>query len=327
MDMLKWLIDPIGADKFYDEYFERQPLLIERDDVNYYDKVLSVPEIEGLFEIARNLSNFDVSLSNADRELKPSDYSSTYRSNNVLIKTGIDSNAARQLFNDESSFVLISNVASALPKVRDILEKLTRELDCTCYADLFLTPPRVSKGFGIHYDLHDVYVLQLYGAKRWDIYESEVHLPHVPTFYNGFNRNIKSHNLIKEANLTQGNLLYLPRGYVHNVTTTDHLSMHLTIGTTNRMWSDVIEEFVLDVAGRREFMRSSITPGPKNNSQFKKQLKEIRNTLDSELQIENLDMFDARAQCRTRTAKTTTLASVIANIYSKSRKEKLASTL
>ena len=47
--------------------------------------------------------------------------------------------------------------------------RLAAELGHPVPANAYVTPPS-SRGFSAHYDVHDVFVLQLAGRKRWTVY-------------------------------------------------------------------------------------------------------------------------------------------------------------
>lgn len=83
--------------------------------------------------------------------------------------------------------------------------------------------------FGRHWDTHDVVVLQLQGKKHWQIFAPSLPLP-------------LSHQTSErmklpcpatpefEIVLECGDLLYIPRGWWHNVTPLEEASMHLSVG-------------------------------------------------------------------------------------------------
>ena len=58
--------------------------------------------------------------------------------------------------------------------VTDLVTELSAELACPVQANAYITPPD-SRGFDAHYDVHDVFVIQLAGRKLW-----QVHAPGPP---------------------------------------------------------------------------------------------------------------------------------------------------
>jgi hypothetical protein len=107
-------------------------------------------------------------------------------------------------------------------------------------ANAYFTPPR-AQGLDPHYDDHDVLVLQLHGSKRWRIHH-EVKWPRRPMTDALPREFIKPQPL--ELTLTPGDVLYLPRGFVHEAASLETSSLHLTLSVHAATWADVFERLV-----------------------------------------------------------------------------------
>ncbi len=91
--------------------------------------------------------------------------------------------------------------------------------------------------FGKHWDTHDVFAIQLMGQKHWRLFPPTLPLPlshqtsqqHQPPSSSGI-----------DYLLNQGDILYIPRGWWHQVTPTEVDSMHLSLGTYAASVSDYI---------------------------------------------------------------------------------------
>ncbi|GAA2657690.1 cupin domain-containing protein [Streptomyces lunalinharesii] len=93
------------------------------------------------------------------------------------------------------------------------------------------------EGFGLHFDDHDVVVVQLEGAKRWKI--------HQPTRINPLRIDVEAPQPpvgepVAEIVLRAGDMLYLPRGWWHAVAATEGRSLHLTCGLTPTTGADLL---------------------------------------------------------------------------------------
>ncbi|KAM0985767.1 hypothetical protein ACFX13_013230 [Malus domestica] len=106
-------------------------------------------------------------------------------------------------------------------------------------ANMYLTPPD-SQGLARHYDDHCVFICQLVGTKKWRLYpQSNVHLPRL---YDPLDRlhasEVQSSPAeCKQFLLREGDILYIPRGVLHEACTenvsfdgSDGNSLHLTLG-------------------------------------------------------------------------------------------------
>jgi len=95
-----------------------------------------------------------------------------------------------------------------------------------------VTPPQ-NQGFSNHYDVHDVFVLQISGEKRWVIH-APVHsspLRHQP--WTDRRRSVEqraAEEPVIDTVLRPGDALYLPRGFLHAATALGGVSTHLTLG-------------------------------------------------------------------------------------------------
>ena len=70
----------------------------------------------------------------------------------------------------EGATVVLQALHRTWPPVIDFCTRLAAELGHPVQANAYITPPS-SRGFSAHYDVHDVFVLQLAGRKHWTIHE------------------------------------------------------------------------------------------------------------------------------------------------------------
>jgi hypothetical protein len=106
---------------------------------------------------------------------------------------------------------------------RDLELALTHPVQVNAY----ITPP-ASRGLGVHHDEHDVFVLQVYGRKRWDV--------HDPDGGPG--------DQLIVAELAPGDCLYIPQRFPHAAWTAETASVHLTVGVVPTTWGDVLRRAV-----------------------------------------------------------------------------------
>lgn len=131
--------------------------------------------------------------------------------------------------------------------VLDAVDELHSNIRTTCenMCSTFYVNPQVnlyaswgdSEGFGLHWDDHDVFVLHLYGTKKWQFFGASREYPLYRDVSEG---DVPTWNPIFETNLTPGDILYIPRGHWHNVVGYGAHTMHLTIGITTPTGIDLI---------------------------------------------------------------------------------------
>ena len=78
-----------------------------------------------------------------------------------------------RLFAEGSTLVLQGLHRTHAPMVR-FSQQLAAELGHPVQVNAYVTPPQ-NQGFSDHYDVHDVFVLQVHGRKRWIVHAPVVH--------------------------------------------------------------------------------------------------------------------------------------------------------
>ena len=127
---------------------------------------------------------------------------------------------------------------------------LTSELGHPVQINAYITPS-ASQGFAAHYDIHDVFVLQISGHKRWRIHEP-VHVDPLRTQPWTDHRQAVSARASErpsvEVVLEPGDALYLPRGYVHAAEALGDVCCHLTVGVQGHTRHSIVEALAALVA-------------------------------------------------------------------------------
>lgn len=135
--------------------------------------------------------------------------------------------------------------------VQALLSLLEVEWGCMVGANAYLTPPNASQGFAPHYDDIEAFCLQLSGRKRWKVYPPfpGKKLPRVssPDYTE---EDLKEIEPVMDVVLSPGDMLYMPRGWIHQACTLegganskdDGHSLHLTVSAMQQWgWCDFFE--------------------------------------------------------------------------------------
>jgi hypothetical protein len=109
---------------------------------------------------------------------------------------------------------------------------LSDEVGHPVQVNAYVTPPQ-NRGFAPHYDVHDVFVLQVAGRKHWTVHEPAVRdpLPDQPwEQHRSAVTAAANRTPLIDTVLEPGDALYLPRGTVHAARALGETSIHLTVG-------------------------------------------------------------------------------------------------
>lgn len=143
---------------------------------------------------------------------------------------------------------------------------LASELGSPVQANAYITPPQ-NQGFDAHYDVHDVFVLQIEGTKRWVLHPPVLEAPLRDQPWTDRREQVgtaAAEEPYIDAVLEPGDALYLPRGWLHAATAQGEVSIHVTLGIHNRTRYAVAEEVtqsVLALLREDPAMRQSLPLG------------------------------------------------------------------
>jgi bifunctional lysine-specific demethylase and histidyl-hydroxylase NO66 len=130
------------------------------------------------------------------------------------------------LFEDGATIVL-----QGLHRWSDPVARFCRDLEVElghpCQVNAYITPPG-AQGLDLHEDAHDVFVLQAFGRKHWQVHEAPQEDERGPL----------------DVELTSGETIYMPAGTPHAARAQDVLSGHLTVGIHVTPWREVLNGVV-----------------------------------------------------------------------------------
>jgi hypothetical protein len=103
------------------------------------------------------------------------------------------------------------------------IRDLELELGHACQVNAYVTPPG-AQGLELHEDPHDVFVLQAFGRKAWDVHAAPGEPTREPV----------------HATIDPGDSIYMPKGTPHAASAQEAVSGHLTVGVHVGTWRDVM---------------------------------------------------------------------------------------
>lgn len=111
--------------------------------------------------------------------------------------------------------------------------------------NVYLTPPN-SQGFAPHYDDIEAFVLQLEGAKQWRVYKPRSPQDYLPRVSSENFSQEEIGEPILDVKLEPGDMLYFPRGYIHQAVTVEGKhSLHITVSMYQKTsYADLFEALV-----------------------------------------------------------------------------------
>jgi uncharacterized RmlC-like cupin family protein len=160
----------------------------------------------------------------AGEQISESAYTRAGRTGSKPVSGMADPARIAELFDDGATIVLQGLHRNWEP-VAAFCRALELQLGHPCQVNAYITPPG-AQGLALHSDPHDVFVLQTFGRKHWEVHAAPAEPQRAPL----------------EADVGPGDCIYMPTGTPHAATTGTVLSGHLTVGVHVARWRDVLAD-------------------------------------------------------------------------------------
>ncbi len=191
------------------------------------------------------------------RPLARSDFTTARQVGGRTFDDHIDASRAIGAFRRGATLVFQS-LQAHWPPLGSFCRDLAVELGHPTQANAYLSPLE-ARGLDLHYDTHDVFVLQVHGSKEWAVFPPVFPLPLADQHWSRVKppeapeRPRADAEPVLSVTLGPGDSLYLPRGFLHRARTTSQSSLHVSIGVKVRTWFGVARALVARAADDERF--------------------------------------------------------------------------
>lgn len=239
-NFFSWLLG-VSEEEFFRQYFEKKHLFCSHGDPSYFHKGLhevGIPPVQWSTAIMKDVVskkkvNYGTDL-NVVRFDKIEKRRISYKTEGPVTVEEL------QKCMSSGWSLRFLRPHEHVPCNGAFISMMEEQFHCYCGLNSYWTPAN-SQGFAPHYDDVDVFLLQMEGEKEWRLYDplekvgqlsrhsSEDYLPEqFPT---------PKHHFVLKA----GDVLYMPRGMVHQGRTFPHThSLHVTFSANQRnSWADL----------------------------------------------------------------------------------------
>jgi len=250
----------VEPDEFARDTWSRAPLLSTSAQLgSSYDDLFSLAAVDELLS-RRGLRTPFIRLAK-DGAVVPTGRYTRSGGTGAQVADQVSDDRVLALFLDGHTIVLQA-LHRLWPPLIDFAGALTTDLGHPLQINAYITPSS-SQGFSAHYDVHDVFVLQVAGEKRWRIHEP-VHadpLRDQPwTDHRAAVAARAEEEPAIDTVLRPGDALYLPRGYLHAAEALGDVSCHLTVGV-HPVTRHAVLASLLDLVSDDTALRASLPLG------------------------------------------------------------------
>src|SRR5579863_7740618 len=262
------LLAPLGLEEFIGKHYGKSVFVEHRHDRDYYGGFVTLADLDSCLLAAAASPKTIL-------QLVPPPGSS--RSALPVQASAISKDRIYDAYLSGDTVRLIG-VEHYWAPVASLAASMHDAFAATIGINIFLTPPR-SQAFPLHFDLVDTFLIQVAGAKRWQIWEptyeqpmetrlSQHHLPNVTVL------DESKLKLCEDSLLEAGDILYMPRGFYHKGTTEDELSLHVTATVKQVYWLDLLQRAFEVAALDHVNLREALPPGFLGDPQVRQSLSQ-----------------------------------------------------
>lgn len=262
------LLAPVRAETFFEQNWETKPLHIQRSDRGFYESLLTHRDVEAAIA-SGGLRYPAIQLARDGGFFAPETFTRNLRSGDDVF-TGVPNLERIRAAYRSGATISMPAFHRAWKPLGMLAAAIEEDFGHAAHANVYITPGNAA-GFRPHYDTHEVFVLQIAGRKRWRIHKPPMSLPHRSQPFDP-RRHVPAAPLL-EIELTPGDLLYLPRGFVHTTATSDSFSVHVTLGLTVYTWVELLAEWIQS-SSNHPSLRRALPPGFSARKDVRQPLRE-----------------------------------------------------
>ncbi len=226
---LSELISPLQADVFFSSFFDKKPFRSSGS----LESFLTIEELYQWLERKDFWTAQCLKLVRDGGYLEVRDYVSD---------DGFASPQKVKSLIEGGATLVLNDVLSLNPSLQSFGVEMERTFKALVQANLYYSP-RKTQGFGSHFDVHDVWVIQCEGEKTWRLYrnreENPINHPLFQSLPQSYHDSQKG-PVEEEFTLKAGDQLYVPRGVYHDARTSEGPSLHVTFGITRPIGLDIV---------------------------------------------------------------------------------------
>jgi ribosomal protein L16 Arg81 hydroxylase len=258
------LIDCITCSAFASDFWQKAPFRVERSDQTNYRPLFQREDLEAIIKAVAAYSPTEIHLIRRSKngDVKVNREGAEYRDAEETLATG--------------GSVRVESVERVWPGIRASCNRLQQFFGSPCTANIYWSPYS-AQALSKHFDLHDVIVIQVLGSKGWRLFEPPQHIPiqSVPLLAfeytcrgKGYRRTaadvqrvlyeVAASAVAQEFVIRANDMLYIPRGHIHEAFTTTEESVHLTFGIHSVTVLDLLTVALGQAAHREAWLRQAL---------------------------------------------------------------------
>ncbi len=240
------LISPVTPETFGAEFWERQPSISKFGGGGCVPLDFSLSDFLEILAF-HDLKNADVSMFKANQRYGHDAFQDPKaRLRSRVVECGLRDGYTLRMGGLHRHHRALASYAS----------QLAWELGASVQIVAYLTGPSCP-GYDVHFDLDEIFIVQISGTRRWDMYEPELVLPTDAVTQRPLESDEAPHSAWDVA---PGDVLHIPRGWRHGAQTQGEYSLHCSVEITPPSMLERASARLREVASQTEDMRRRPLP-------------------------------------------------------------------
>ena len=227
------LISPMTQQDFFDCYTKQLPIFIHGGAPSRFATLIDVNDVRRLVQ-SETYPGGRIRIVRNGKDIPSRFYTSRETPPRMSLSL------IRGILNAGASLV-VDGLEDTHPRIGDLAQALELEFSSTVWANAYATT-KDGGAFDVHYDNHEVIVLQISGSKRWHLFGRTEEFP-----VDLFQPALAPKSEEKADILSAGEVLFVPRGVWHRAEVVDSPSFHITFGIQGDMGIEFVTEAVNDL--------------------------------------------------------------------------------
>ena len=248
------LIAPLPFERFMTEYFGKAPVHIPAPPGG--KRLIGWDRLNQLLAIRSHWSEGNIKLIMNSRPVMADFY--IEEADTLAGRVRRADPAKVDVFLSMGASLVGNSLEEIAPEVQAVTAMLGEQFGARAGANVYCSFGGV-QAFASHCDLHEVFALQCEGEKVWKIYRNRALAPVVPLAGDDAQSLIDraKGDVLIEARMKPGDLLYIPRGYYHDALAEAGTSLHLSFGVaplTGRALFSLLDQLAIEDEAFRQYL-------------------------------------------------------------------------
>ena len=251
------------VERFLSKDWGRAPFLLGATGTGGFDDLASLDDLDHMISSA-GLRASSLRMVRDGKTLPVAVYTTPAGAKSRTTDRPVDAASVYRRF-EEGATIVLESLHRYWRPLTDFCRELELSLGHRLQVNAYITPPG-SQGFDVHRDGHDVFVLQVSGAKHWIVFDREL-----------------EEKVLIDRDVQRGDSLYIPAGFPHAASAGRCASAHLTVGILTNDGMDLVRE-VVKMAENEPIFQERLPAGATDPDSLREtvraQLEDLKGWLD-----------------------------------------------